>query len=379
MSVRAKLALGLFLLAVGSCEGTDSGGTGPTSFDLTGTFEGVIVLRADPFTGFVDSIPLSLALTHSGASFTGTWEADSAAGTITGTVTGGSISFTLRQNVPCDGTFTGTAVATFDGARLRGTLSGSDCTRTLDATFVVDRTSAPPAPPRLVLTPASIKFSGTVGGGDPGAATIAVSNSGGGTVSGLTLGAISYDSSASGWLTTPVLGGTAAPATITLHATTGSLAAGTYTATIPVTSTSASNSPQTITVTFVISDVPATTSISLSSDSLTFSAMEGGADPAASTVNVTNGGGGSLTGLDVGSITYGPGASGWLTAGLATTTAPATLTLQATTGSLAAGTYTATVPVTSDVAANSPQNVTVTFTVVAPSPSKVVTPTVAGG
>ncbi len=163
MSVRAKLALGLFVLAVGSCKGTDSGSTGPTSFDLTGTFEGVIVLRADPFTGFVDSIPLSLTLTHSGASFAGTWEADSAAGTITGTVTGSSVSFTLRQNLPCDGTFTGTAVVTFDGDRIRGTLSGSDCTRTLDATFVVDRTSAPPASPRLTLTPASIMLSGTVG------------------------------------------------------------------------------------------------------------------------------------------------------------------------------------------------------------------------
>ncbi len=316
-----------------------------------------------------------------------------------------------------------------------------------------------------------------------------MSNTGGGTVSGLSVGTISYDSSASGWLATPVLGSTAAPTTITLNATTGSLAAGTYTATIPVTSTSASNSPQTITVTFVVSDVPATPSIDLSSDSLTFTGMAGGADPAASTVNVTNGGGGSLTALDVavitygpgasgwlnpvgladstaptmltiqprvgglvagtyqatveltspvasnspaavsvvftvtsapaapsivlssstvgfsatqsgadptaatlnisnggggtlsgltlGTITYGSGASGWLTAGLAATTAPTTLTLQPTTGSLAAGTYTATVPVTSAVAANSPQSVTVTFTVAAPPPSMVVTPSTA--
>jgi hypothetical protein len=83
---------------------------------------------------------------------------------------------------------------------------------------------------------------------------------------------------------------------------------------------------------------------------------------------VTNGGGGSLTGLAVGTITYGAGATGWLSATLNTTTAPATLTLQPTTGSIVAGTYTATVPITSGVASNSPQNVSVTFTVNPPPP-----------
>lgn len=102
--------------------------------------------------------------------------------------------------------------------------------------------------------------------------------------------------------------------------------------------------------------------ISLSSSSVNFAANAGGANPAAQTVNITNGGIGSLTGLAVGTITYGAGASGWLGASLNTTTAPATLTLNAT--SLAVpGTYTATVPITAAGASNSPQNVNVTFDV----------------
>jgi hypothetical protein len=63
----------------------------------------------------------------------------------------------------------------------------------------------------------------------------------------------------------------------------------------------------------------------------------------------------------VGTIGYGTGPTGWLTAVLNQATAPATLTLSAAKGSLVAGVYTATVPVTSGVASNSPRTVTVTF------------------
>jgi len=78
-------------------------------------------------------------------------------------------------------------------------------------------------------------------------------------------------------------------------------------------------------------------------------------------INVTNGGGGVLSGLSVGTIAYGAGATGWLVATLGGTTAPTTLTLAAAKGSLGVGTYTATVPVQSALAGRSPENVTVTF------------------
>jgi hypothetical protein len=99
----------------------------------------------------------------------------------------------------------------------------------------------------------------------------------------------------------------------------------------------------------------------LSATAVTFTDTIGTGDPAVQTIAVSNTGNGTLTGLAVGTISYGTGPTGWLTVTLEGATAPATLTLAAAKGSLAAGTYTATVPVTSSVASNSPRNVTVTF------------------
>ena len=70
-----------------------------------------------------------------------------------------------------------------------------------------------------------------------------------------------------------------------------------------------------------------------------FNATFGGANPPSQTVNVTNGGGGTLSGLGT-SVAYQPGQpTGWLTRSLSATTAPATLTLSPITGSLAVGSY----------------------------------------
>lgn len=103
-------------------------------------------------------------------------------------------------------------------------------------------------------------------------------------------------------------------------------------------------------------------SIMLSSPSLSFTATQGGVRPAAQTINITSGDGGTLTGLALGTISYGTGQpTGWLVASLVDSAGPATLTLSDTTTSLAPGTYTALVPVTSTTASNSPQLVSVTL------------------
>ncbi|HSJ08184.1 MAG TPA: fibronectin type III domain-containing protein [Longimicrobiales bacterium] len=101
--------------------------------------------------------------------------------------------------------------------------------------------------------------------------------------------------------------------------------------------------------------------IGLSTSIVSFSAPAGGANPPPQSIGITNAGGASLGGLAA-AITYS-GPAGWLNAALSGATAPATLTLSATTGALAPGTYQATVRVTSGQAANSPQQVQVTFTV----------------
>jgi hypothetical protein len=223
--------------------------------------------------------------------------------------------------------------------------------------------------PAIGLNPTALQFNAIEGGADPTAQTVVISNSGGGLLTDLAVGTITYGPGATGWLAAPQLNTTTASPTanLNLQPITGALAPGTYTATVPVTSTVASNSPQNVTVTFtVISSTPV---IGLSALTLTFNATEGGANPASQAVTITNLGSGTLSGLGIGTITYGPGATGWLQApGLSSTTADpsATLTIQPVTGALTPGVYTATVPVTSAVASNSPQDLEVTFIIASP-------------
>ena len=111
--------------------------------------------------------------------------------------------------------------------------------------------------------------------------------------------------------------------------------------------------------------------IGLSASALTFTDTAGTSDPTPKTVAVDNAGGGTLSGLAVGTITYGAGASGWLAASLSGGTAPATLTLQPSNAGLNPGTHAATVPVTASGVGNSPQNVTVTYVLAVPPVSSI--------
>ncbi|HSG07883.1 MAG TPA: IPT/TIG domain-containing protein, partial [Longimicrobiales bacterium] len=76
---------------------------------------------------------------------------------------------------------------------------------------------------------------------------------------------------------------------------------------------------------------PPAPAIGLSATTATFNATVGGADPGAQQINVTNAGTGTLNGLST-VISYQAGQpTGWLTAALNQTTAPATITLSAAT------------------------------------------------
>jgi hypothetical protein len=277
-----------------------------------------------------------------------------------GTVIGMPVLFQSRSAAVATVTQAGTARGVAEGRTYVVATSGARASVRDSALVVVSTVPAAV----IGLAPTAVSFAGTQGGTSPAAQTIAVTNGGGGALSGLAIGTIGYSAGATGWLAAGI-SGTTAPATVTLTATLGSLVAGTYTATVPVTSSAngVTNSPQTVTVTFTVTAAPP--GIVLTPTSRTFTATAGGSSPAAQTVAVANGGGGTLSGLAIGTITYGAGATGWLAAGIGGTTAPATVTLTATLGSLVAGTYTATVPVTSSASGvtNSPQTVTVTFTV----------------
>lgn len=232
-----------------------------------------------------------------------------------------------------------------------------------DTTFVTVSTAPAPA---LDVSPLAFAIQDTTGTANPVPRTATVSNSGGGTLGNLVVGTIAYGAGASGWLTA-TLSGTTAPATLTLQLSNAGLSAGTYTATVPITTPDAANSPRNVTVTYLVTTVAAP-AIGVNPQTFSIPDTAGTSDPAARTATVANTGGGTLTGLALGTISYSAGATGWLTAGLSGGTAPATLTLQASNAGLSAGTYTATVPVTSAVAGNSPQNVTITYVVSAPAP-----------
>ncbi len=120
----------------------------------------------------------------------------------------------------------------------------------IEDTAVITVSNAPP--PLIGLQPGSLTVPDTVATTDPPAVTVQVVNTGGGTLAGLSLGAIQYGAGGSGWLQAS-LSGAAAPATITLTLAKGSLAAGTYTATVPVTASGVANSPQNLTVSYQIS------------------------------------------------------------------------------------------------------------------------------
>jgi hypothetical protein len=188
---------------------------------------------------------------------------------------------------------------------------------------------------------------------------VAITNGGGGTLSGLAVAVAYTAGQPTGWLVTATLDQTTAPATLTLRPSQTGLAVGTYTATVTITATAASNSPRTITVTFVVADTP---TLVVGTNTVSVSATRN-ALHTPGPVAVTRQGGGTIAGLSA-TISYQNG-SGWLSATLSSTSAPATLTIQANATGLTLGQqYVARVLVaTPNAGSSSPQTITVTLTV----------------
>ena len=233
------------------------------------------------------------------------------------------------------GTHTATVTVTAAGAL------GSP--RTVDVTLNVQ----PPAPV-LSVSPAALSFSGVQGGSSPAAKTITVTNTGGGTLNWSA-------SETASWLSLTTSGGT-----VTVTPSITGLTAGTYTADVTITAPGATGSPKTVPVTFAVDPPPPV--LAVAPATLAFNAPQGGANPAAKTVSVTNTGGGALT--------FGVSDDAtWLAVTPGTGSAPATLTVTPSIAGLTQGTYTATVTVTAAGVAGSPKTVAVTLTVDPPAPA----------
>ena len=270
-------------------------------------------------------------------------------GTIVDVQSGGFVCPNHRATFDLDGTWTG-GQPTVD-------LPPVAVRRNVDGTLSIGGT---PPPAAVSLSAASATFSTTLTSTSPPAnQTVAVVNAGGGILKGLQVTLAYAPNQRGGWLSVR-LDSDSAPATLTLSAQRGTLPAGEYTATVSVTAPGATTAPQTIAVSFLVQDPASIPSIQLSNTAITFTAAST-TIPAAQTVQVTNGGGGTLTGLTVG-VSYGPGATGWLSAVLGGFTAPTALTLRPTITGLTVGTYTATVVISgANVAARS-LSVTLTVT-----------------
>lgn len=93
---------------------------------------------------------------------------------------------------------------------------------------------------------------------------------------------------------------------------------------------------------------------------LSFSAPQGGASPAAQTLSISNGGGGTLSWSASESLT-------WLNLSSTSGTAPASVSVTANTSGLSAGTYTDTITLSASGASGSPQTISVTVTVNLPT------------
>jgi len=222
-------------------------------------------------------------------------------------------------------------------------------------------------PPSIILSRSQVQLAAIPA--STVSSTVDITNGGDVPLTGLSAD-ITYGVGPQGWLSA-TLDATTAPAIVTIGANTATLAVGGYTANIRVTTTVPGVSFKDIGVQLTVNPGP---SIVIAPTTVTAFAITG-SNAVSQGVNITNGGGGTLSGLSAGTIAYGPGQpTGWLSASVAGTTAPTTINVSFSSSTLATGTYTASVPIVSAVASNSPLSLPVTLNV-GPPPEIALSPT----
>ncbi len=266
-----------------------------------------------------------------------------------GTSTGEPDDVTVSVNIA------GLAADTFHATI---TVTGATPATGSPQTTAVELVVAPPAPV-LVRSPATMTFNAVEGGSNPETQTLSISNGGGGTLSWSV-------SDGASWLSLSPTSGTSTGETdhVTVSVNIAGLAADTFHATITVTGAPpATGSPKTTAVTLVV--VPPAPVLQRSPATMTFNAVQGGPNPGAQTLSISNGGGGTL------SWSVSEGAS-WLslspTSGTSTGE-PDDVTVSVNIAGLAADTFHATITVTgAPPATGSPKTTAVTLVVVPPAP-----------
>jgi BACON domain-containing protein len=219
------------------------------------------------------------------------------------------------------------------------------------ATFTPAGTPPPVLPPAIGVSPTSLSFTATQGGANPATQTLSISNTGGGTLSWTT-------SDNAAWLTLSPASGTGNGA-VTLSVTTGTLTVGSYSATVTMSAPGASS--VTVPVTFTVATAPVPPAIGASPTSLSFTATQGGANPATQTLSISNTGGGTL------SWTTSDNAA-WLTLSPASGTGNGVVTASVVTGTTTVGTYNGSITLNAPGAPSATVPVTFTVTTAPPPP-----------
>ena len=311
----------------------------------------VPVLSVNPAIG---ASPTSLSFTAQQGGGNPTAKTVTISNTGSGTLSwSASDSTTWLSLGPTSGTGNGAVTASVaTGTLAAGSYSGTitlSATGTAPVTVPVALTiTGAPIPPAIGVSPTSLSFTAQQGGGNPAAQTVTISNTGGGTLSWSA-------SDSTTWLSLGPASGTG-NGTVTASVATGILATGSYSGTITLSATGTAS--VTVPVAFTITAAPVPPAIGVSPTSLSFTAQQGGGNPASQTLNISNTGGGTLSWSASDSTT-------WLSLGLASGTGNGTVTASAATGTLAAGSYSGTITLSATGTAS--VTVLVTFTVTAAS------------
>lgn len=275
------------------------------------------------------------------------WTATSSASWLQVSPTSGNLHRLESIDLSVSVTLSGLAAGTYTGTLLVSDPASSNGSQTCAVTLHVNGSA------RIGLSPASISWTAPLGGANPAGQPLTVQNTGSGTLSWSAAFAPAWlsASSSSGNLSA------GASQTVTLFADTAGLSAGSHSGTVTITAAGAVNTPQTVGVTLTISQAPV---IGLTPSSLTFDAPQGGANPGAKSISLTNQGGGTLAwsaSTNAAWLSVSP-PSGTLVSGT-----PQTLAVSVNTSGLTEGTYLASVQIAATGATNTPQAVPVTLNV----------------
>ncbi len=206
--------------------------------------------------------------------------------------------------------------------------------------------------PTLTRNPSVLSFSAVQNGSNPAAQSLTIANTGPGVLTWTA-------SSNSAWLTlnnTTSASGTNL-GSVSVRVNPAGLSVGTHTGLITIVGTGSANSPQTVNVSFDVTAAP-TPTIGLSATTLSFSAVQGGSNPANKTISVSNSGSGTLNWTATEN-------ANWLSLSPASGTGSGTISVAVNTAGLSVGTISTPITIAASGATNTPQTVAVSLTITA--------------